>query len=63
MYQCMRLFNDDDVEVDWPDTGSSFRNGKRISYDSTKVTVENSVPGLFLHITIENDDHYSYDAL
>ena len=59
----MSQFNTDDVEVDWPESGNSYRNGKMISYDSRKVTVNNPYAGFFAHITIENDDYLNRDNL
>ena len=59
----MSLFNTDDVEVDWPETGDSYRNGKMISYTPQRVTVNNPYAGFFTHITIQNDDFLNRDNL
>ena len=60
MGKCMTLFNTENVEVDYPETDNSYRNGILISSDGYfKVTVNKPFAGFFVKIMI---DHYNVDT-
>ena len=57
MSQCAALFALQETDIYWPQNGQVSISGKTITYTAEKITVNKPNPGMYFHMTINNDDY------